>query len=103
MSKGNEARRQYLAARLAANTASDAERDEALGTILLSLFSQEDVEKMIDRRHNELCAACPAKSEAKDAPGMKDWLIKELIRLLGLAIVIVGSLTGIKEFFMKGS
>ena len=96
MSRENIARRQYLAARLAAHQATDNERDEALGTILLSLFSREDVEEIVDTR----LKATSTPTSGKEL-SMKDWLIKELIRLLGLAIVIVGSIAGIKECFWK--
>lgn len=100
--KGNDARRQYLAAKLAAHTADDGERDEALGTILLSLFSREEVEEIVDARHKKLCESCPAKlNQTAPKEAMKDWLIKELIRLLGWVIVIIGCLTGAKELFLK--
>lgn len=105
----NEAsRRQYLAAKLAAHNATDAERDEALGTILLSLWEREDVEKLIEERHVALCKDCPAK-KAVDEGGQKNgvWqkLTFELIKLVGLALVILGSITGavkVAEAMAKG-
>ena len=99
MSRENNARRQYLAARLAAHSATDQERDEALGTILLSLFSKDDVEAIVDERHEALCASCTAKKERRE--DMKEWVIRELIRLVGWSLTIIGAVIGIKECVLK--
>lgn len=97
----NNPRRQYLAAKLAAHTATDAERDEAIGTILLSLWSEEDIEQTIEKKHNTLCTdKCPLKHPngaalpASTQASFKEKLIMELLRLIGLTIVIIGALVG---------
>lgn len=97
-----------MAAKLAAHNATDAERDEALGTILLSLWEREDVEKLIEEKHVALCKECPAR-KAIDEGGQKNgvWqkLTFELVKLVGLAFVILGSVTGaikVAEAIAKG-
>jgi len=104
-----DSRRQYLAAKLAAHTATEAERDEALGTILLSLWNKEDVEKMVEEKHLALCRDCPAK-KAIDEGGQKNgvWqkLVSELVRLVALAFVVLGSVAGVAKYaeaIAKGS
>lgn len=105
----NDGRKQYLAAKLAAHTATDAERDEAIGTILLSLWDQEDLEKIVSEKHVSMCKECPAR-KAMDEGGQKNgiWqkLMFELVKLIGLAIIVLGSVAGaakVAEVLAKGS
>ena len=106
---GGEARKQYLAAKLAAHTATEAERDEALGTILLSLWEREDVEKMVEKKHIALCKECPARKAVEDGGqrnGIWQRLMFELVKLVGLALVVLGSVAGaakVAEAFAKGA
>ena len=104
-----DGKKQYLAAKLAAHTATEAERDEALGTILLSLWEREDVEEIVEEKHVALCKDCPAR-KAADEGGTKNgiWhkLIFELIKLVGLALVVLGSVAGVAKYaeaIAKGS
>ena len=105
----NDARKQYLAAKLAAHTATEAERDEALGTILLSLWGREDVERMVEEKHIALCKDCPARKAVEDGGqrgGVWQKLIFELVKLVGLALVILGSVAGaakVAEAVAKGA
>lgn len=92
------ARRQYLAAKLAAHTATDGERDEAIGTILLSLWGRDDVEAMIDERHKVLCKECPARIASEGKGGIREWIIKQLVKLVGWAIVILAGLAGAGKY-----
>ncbi len=96
-----DGRKQYLAAKLAAHTATDAERDEAIGTILLSLWDREDVDAMVAAKHKALCKDCPAR-KAVDEGGQKNgiWqkLMFELIKLVGLAVVVLGSVAGVAKY-----
>lgn len=95
------ARKKYLAAKLAANTATEAERNEALGTILLSLWSKEDVEKVVEEKHIALCKDCPARKAVEDGgPKSGIWtkLVFELIKLVGLALVVLGSVAGAAKY-----
>ena len=92
-----DGRKQYLAAKLAAHTASEAERDEALGTILLSLWEREDVEGIVEEKHIALCKDCPARKAIEDnGPKNHIWhkLMFELVKLVGLALVVLGSVAG---------
>lgn len=45
-----KARRTNIASRLAAGTASERDRDDALAEILLSLWSEDDLDKRIDNK-----------------------------------------------------
>lgn len=98
MNNGNDARRHYLAAKLAAHTATEAERDEAIGTILISLWGKEDVERIIDERHHDLCKECPAKKLAEDGnlggQTLKEKIIMKALEIIGWALVILGGLAG---------
>lgn len=95
---GDEARRQYLAAKLAAHAATDAERDEAIGTILLSLWGKDDVEAMIDERHKELCKECPARIAAEGNGSFKERVILQLVKFVGWAFVILAALAGVVKY-----
>ena len=97
----NDARKQYLAAKLAAHTATEAERDEALGTILLSLWGREDVERMVEEKHVALCKDCPARKAVEDGgtkSGIWTKLVFELVKLVGLALVVLGSVAGAAKY-----
>lgn len=95
---GDEARRQYLAAKLAAHAATDAERDEAIGTILLSLWGKDDVEAMIDERHKVLCKECPARIASEGNGGIREWIIKQLVKYVGWALVVLAGLAGAGKY-----
>ena len=92
------ARKKYLAAKLAANTATEAERNEALGTILLSLWSKEDVEKVVEEKHVALCKDCPARKAVEGGSSVWGKLMFELIKLVGLALVVLGSVAGAAKY-----
>ena len=100
-----DGRKQYLAA----HTATDAERDEAIGTILLSLWDREDVDAMVAAKHKALCKECPAKKAVEEGgPKNHIWhkLMFELIKLVGLAVVVLGSVAGVAKYaeaIAKGS
>lgn len=95
---GDEARRQYLAAKLAAHTATDGERDEAIGTILLSLWGKDDVQEMVDERHKELCKECPARIASEGKGGIREWIIKQLVKYVGWALVVLAGLAGAGKY-----
>ena len=101
----NDARRHYLAAKLAAHTATPEERDEALGTILMTLWSKDDVNEMIETKHEALCKECPARKLAErggERSGVWAKLTFELARMVGWAIIILGGLAGASKFMEGG-
>ena len=105
MNDSHDARRHYLATKLAAHTATPEERDEALGTILMTLWSKNDVNEMIEKKHEAMCKDCPAKKLAEEG-GAKEgvWtkITLELAKIVGWSIVILGALAGASKLLDGG-
>ena len=59
--------REVLAHKLIAGTATQSERDNALATILLSLWTFADLRQAFESWHMDKCAECPAKKHADKA------------------------------------
>ena len=59
--------REVLAHKLIAGTATQSERDNALATILLSLWTFADLKQAFETWHTDKCAECPAKKHAEAA------------------------------------
>ena len=59
--------REVLAHKLIAGTATQSERDNALATILLSLWTFADLRQAFESWHTDKCAECPAKKHADRA------------------------------------
>lgn len=59
--------REVLAHKLIAGTATQSERDNALATILLSLWTFADLRQAFENWHTDKCAECLAKKHADRA------------------------------------
>lgn len=64
--------REFLAHKLIAGTATQEERDNALATILLSLWTFKDLRDAFNTWHTDKCSECPAKKHAEDAENAKN-------------------------------
>ncbi len=72
--------RELLAHKLIAGTATPAERDNALASILLSLWTFSDLREAWTNWHNDKCAECPARKHADKAEAER-----EKVSMIGLA------------------
>lgn len=94
--------REVLAHKLIAGTASQSERDNALATILLSLWTFDDMHRAFEGWHTTKCSECPAKkhAEAADAAekqGLLDTLKKHAAMVLWIItalVAVIMKLTG---------
>ena len=80
--------REVLAHKLIAGTATQEERDNALATILLSLWTFKDLRDAFNSWHTDKCAECPAKRHADKAEaspcGLPRWVIYLIVALVSL-------------------
>lgn len=93
--------REVLAHKLIAGTATQSERDNALATILLSLWTFADLRQSFESWHTDKCAECPAKKKAETGGMDGGWkeVAMMLLRYGGWIIIIVGSICGVKVNF----
>lgn len=97
---------QVLATKLLNGTATQSERDQALATVMLSLWGQSELRSLIRLVHSEECNKCVFKkraagSESADSGGAAAWkkLSLTLLQYLGWVILIVA---GLLKISVKG-
>ncbi len=84
--------RELVAHKLIAGKATQEERDSALATILLSLWTFEDLKKYFESWHVEKCAECPAKKHADRAEG---GIIEVMKRHVAIVLWIITALIAV--------
>ena len=91
--------REVLAHKLIAGTATQEERDNALATILLSLWTFKDLRNAFNTWHTDKCAECPAKKHAEDTENAKNaddtgklpqWAVYVIVALVSLLCGALG-------------
>lgn len=90
--------REVLAHKLIAGTASQSERDNALATILLSLWTFADLRQAFETWHIDKCDKCPAKTHAEKAEKERSangWLVDGLKRHAGIVLWIITALIAV--------
>ena len=89
--KSDEVEKQMLVAKLINGNATQDERDRALASVMLSLWGQEELKKLIRMVHTEECAKCPMKREKNS-----EWTWQRIALILaqngGWLIIIVAHL-----------
>ena len=103
----NKVEREILVHKLLTGTATQQERDTALATMMLSLWTYADLKTYFLELHQEQCARCPARKRREDeadcgGDGAKSVTIvdsfKEMARTWGWIVLglvwIVAKLTG---------
>ena len=86
--------RELLAHKLIAGTATQGERDNALATILLSLWTFDDLRSAFNTWHADKCAECPAKKHADEA-GKPGGMIDTAKRHIGVVLWIITALIAV--------
>lgn len=84
--------REVLAHKLIAGTATQSERDNALATILLSLWTFADLKQAFETWHTDKCAECPAKKHAERAEG---GIIEVMKRHVAIVLWIITALIAV--------
>jgi len=98
----DKADQQILVTKLITGKATQEERDQALATVLLSLWGQKELKELIRMVHNEECQKCPFKKQAcamsEDEDEGVAWKKVALVLLKygGWGIVIVATLLKVK-------
>lgn len=90
--------REVLAHKLIAGTASQSERDNALATILLSLWTVADLRQAFESWHIDKCDKCPAKTHAEAAEkerAANGGLVDGLKRHAGIVLWIITALIAV--------
>lgn len=90
--------REVLAHKLIAGTASQSERDNALATILLSLWTFADLRQAYESWHVDMCDKCPAKTHAEAAEkerAANGGLVDGLKRHAGIVLWIITALIAV--------
>lgn len=90
--------REVLAHKLIAGTATQGERDNALATILLSLWTFDDLRRAFESWHTDKCAECPAKKHAETAEKEKaanGGLVESMKRHAGVVLWIITALIAV--------
>lgn len=91
--------REVLAHKLIAGTATQEERDNALATILLSLWTFKDLRDAFNTWHTDKCSECPAKKHAENAKNAKNaddagklpqWAVYVIVALVSLLCGALG-------------
>ena len=85
--------REVLAHKLIAGTATQSERDNALATILLSLWTFDDLRQAFENWHVDKCEKCPAKKHAETAE--KSGMIELAKKNLGVVLWIITALVAV--------
>lgn len=78
----NEVEKQMLVAKLINGNATQDERDRALASVMLSLWGQEELKKLIRMVHTEECAKCPMKRENREKNEKSDWTWQKIAMTL---------------------
>lgn len=93
--------RELVAHKLIAGKATQEERDSALATILLSLWTFDDLKKYFENWHTEKCAECPAKRHADKAESERAGIITvgrqhigAILWIITALVVVILKLTG---------
>ena len=95
--------RTLLVQKLIAGTATQEERDNALATIMLSLWTMSDLRNAFDTWHSSKCEECPLKNKVDEAikkyhpdgePSRNDWkaITFEILKYMGWALLIIAGL-----------
>ena len=90
--------RGVLAHKLIAGTATQSERDNALATILLSLWTFDDLRRAFESWLTDKCAECPAKKHAETAEKEKaanGGLVESMKRHAGVVLWIITALIAV--------
>ncbi len=90
--------REVLAHKLIAGTATQSERDNALATILLSLWTFDDLRQAFESWHTDKCAECPAKKLAETAEkenAANGGLVESVKRHVGVVLWIITALIAV--------
>ena len=90
--------REVLAHKLIAGTATQSERDNALATILLSLWTFEDLRRAFESWHTDKCAECPAKKHADKAEKERaenGGIVESMKRHAGIILWIITALVAV--------
>ena len=91
--------REVLAHKLIAGTATQGERDNALATILLSLWTFDELRRAFDTWHTDKCAQCPAMKHADAAEklGIVDMAkrhVGAILWIITALVAVILKLTG---------
>ena len=90
--------REILAHKLISGQATQEERDNALASIMLSMWSMSDLKNAFDGWHESKCESCPARKIAEEAglhrESDSDWkkIALEILKYSGWLIAIVATL-----------
>lgn len=90
--------REVLAHKLIAGTATQGERDNALATILLSLWTFDDLRSAFETWHTDKCAKCPAKAHAVEAEterAANSGIVESMKRHAGIVLWIITALIAV--------
>lgn len=90
--------REVLAHKLIAGTATQSERDNALATILLSLWTFDDLRSTFETWHINKCAKCPAKAHAMQAEterAANGGIVESMKRHAGIVLWIITALIAV--------
>ncbi len=90
--------REVLAHKLIAGTATQSERDNALATILLSLWTFADLRQAFERWHTDKCDKCPAKAHADRAEkerAANGGIVESMKRHAGIVLWIITALVAV--------
>jgi len=89
--------REVLAHKLIAGTATQSERDNALATILLSLWTFDDLRRAFESWHTDKCAECPAKKHADKAEKERAdvGIVESMKRHAGIILWIITALVAV--------
>lgn len=79
-------RKQYLVTKLVGGTCTEAERDEIIALVLLSLWGKEELQTFIEKI---LAAKCERCSRGGGFPKQAIWIITVLV-------LIIATLVGVK-------
>lgn len=84
--RADKVEREVLAHKLIAGTATQGERDNALATILLSLWTFKDLRDAFNTWHTDKCEKCPAQLHAAEAErnsrhAVPKWLVYLIVSL----------------------
>lgn len=90
--------REVLAHKLIAGTATQSERDNALATILLSLWTFDDLRRAFESWHTDKCEKCPAKAHAEKAEkeqAANGGIVESMKRHAGIVLWIITALVAV--------
>lgn len=94
--------REILAHKLISGQATQEERDNALASIMLSMWTMSDLKKAFDGWHEAKCESCPARKIAEQSEihheSDTDWkkIALEILKYSGWLIAIIATLLKVK-------